>query len=109
MNKFNFTKVIGRYFSSCISLKQKYSFQDIDAIIKDLKEMRISLDSLPYELKIFQNEITQILIIPTLDEESCCGSNCTPCVRESAVENEERYTTNIEKLLEKLNQRSIRI
>jgi hypothetical protein len=81
----------------------RYTFKDIDNIIKQLKEFKLSFDSLPGNIRKYQNEITQILIIPTLDEESCCGSGCSPCVKESAVDNEILYKGKIESLLIKLN------
>src|SRR5690348_4853630 len=82
---------------------KKYTFQEIDNFIKQLKQMHICIDNLPNEIKFYQNEILQILIIPTLDEESCCGSNCQPCVRESIIDNECKYNELVESLVSKLN------
>jgi hypothetical protein len=86
-----------------MAVDRKYTFQDLDKMIKQLKDLKISIDSLPNEIKKHQNELTQILIIPTFDEESCCGGGCSPCVQESIVENQIRYNEMIESLLNKLN------
>jgi hypothetical protein len=99
---FGKTKSFG-FCSVALKKSKKYTFKDIDNLVKQIKDLRMSIDNLPDELKNYQKEIIQIMIIPNLDEESCCGSNCTPCVRESIVDNEIKYNEYVNDLIEKLN------
>lgn len=79
------------------------SLEELEQIVDDLLEGKMTLDDLPPVFSAYKEEITKIKPKPREPaEDECCGSGCIPCVWDVYERNCDRRHNAIEQLYEKI-------
>jgi hypothetical protein len=82
---------------------ENIQLEDIEKIIDDLLQDKITLNQIPLKIQKYSEEIKKLPPFPSKpNNEDCCGSGCSPCIWDIYDMNEESYRDALAKLSQKI-------
>ena len=101
-NSKNFNSINENCFSSEES-REEYSLKELELLIENLLDDKITLQDLPNNLKSYESEMQNIPKKPRMPEDvECCGSGCSPCVWDTYDRDSEVHQRAVDEVCEKI-------